>query len=89
MFNKFRNCNCFSVIICLLLFCSSCNFSHSNNKLEGLKTLQQEKAEPLNLIGHWFGEGKKEQFLKELVNEFEFTNQDVNVNMKYPEQIYF
>jgi len=65
----------------------------SNNKttinIEGYKPLQKVNPTQLNFLGHWLGEGKKEQLLKELINEFEFTNQDVKINMKYPEEIYF
>jgi ABC-type sugar transport system, periplasmic component len=69
----------------ILIFLGSCK-----NDIEYLNFKQVEKKIPtaLNIVGHWADEGKKEQMLKELINEFEFTNQDIKINMKYPEQIY-
>lgn len=43
----------------------------------------------VNWIGHWKGEGKRMALVSEVANEFEFLNQDVKVNLKFPEDVYF
>ncbi len=47
----------------------------------------QVKSE-INLIGQWVGEGDKERLLIEFVNEYEFLNQDVKVNLKMRDDVY-
>ncbi len=80
-----------SRFICTLfiIFPGACKSKHSSLELDKFKNIEKVEPVTLNLIGHWYGEGKKELLMKELVNEFEFTNQDVKVNMKFPEEIYF
>ena len=79
-----------NLYIYLSVLCISCTIAQNDREiLDKSKPLQQVQPITVNFLGHWLGEGKKEVFLKELVNEFEFMNQDVNVNMKYPEDVYF
>jgi len=82
---------CLSGILFLViaLIFNSCQNKKTTIQIEGYRTIQKVEPVTLNLIGHWYDEGKKEQLMKELINEFEFINQDVKINMKFPEQIYF
>jgi ABC-type glycerol-3-phosphate transport system substrate-binding protein len=73
----------------IFLSFSMCRNSRTNINIEGYKPLDKVSPSQLNFLGHWLGEGKKEQLLNELINEFEFVNQNVKINMKYPEEIYF
>lgn len=71
----------------LLLFyqCSRAVESSSNDKsLE--KTTQ---TTTINFIGHWLNEGKREAFVRNFAREYEFQNQNVKVNLKFPEEIYY
>jgi len=43
----------------------------------------------INVIGHWLHEGKRETFVRDFVREYSFQNQDVQVNLKFPEEIYY
>ncbi len=89
MNRKFSGVSIRITLICIPLLCFSCNSKQSNEQLQNCKTIQKVTPVELNFLGHWFGEGKKEQFLKEQIREFEFTNQDIEINLKYPEEIYF
>lgn len=53
--------------------------------------LNEETHTPkqLNFIGHWFGEGAKEQLVRDLTREYEFLNQEVLINLKFPEEVYY
>ena len=73
----------------ILFFLNSCYIDTLHRNANNDKPLQKIESVQLNFIGHWLGEGKKEQLIKEIINEFEFTNQDVKINMKFPEEVYF
>jgi ABC-type glycerol-3-phosphate transport system substrate-binding protein len=68
-------------LIFLIIFTGACE----NKRVEkGTSISNIKEPVPLNFIGHWLDEGKKEQMLYELINEFEFLNQDIQINMKFP-----
>jgi hypothetical protein len=73
----------------LLLILTACHSNLTNNDVKGLKDLPKIEPVQVNFLGHWLGEGQKELLLKQFVTEFEFTNQDIKINMKYPENVYF
>ena len=77
------------LIVFLTLIFGSCQDNIQIGKINELKPLAKVIPSQINFIGHWKGEGKKEDLLLEFINEFEFTNQDLKVNMKFPEDIYF
>jgi ABC-type glycerol-3-phosphate transport system substrate-binding protein len=70
----------------VLLLTSSCK---SKINVDGGKALTSENTIKLNWIGHWYGEGNREKLVREIANEFEFTNQNVAVNLKFPHEVYF
>ncbi len=60
-----------------------------NNKISNnTSTSQSKDVVHLKMIGHWLNEGKREKLIREFVNEFEFENQDISVNMQFPEDLY-
>jgi len=48
----------------------------------------QISVKQLNIISHWQGEGKRERIIKDFCREYEFENQQLLINMKYPNDIY-
>lgn len=42
----------------------------------------------LNWLGHWAGEGKKETLIHEIAREFSLLNQDINLALKFPHEVY-
>lgn len=42
----------------------------------------------VNWIGHWLNEGNKVDLVKNIAREYEFLNQEVLVNLKFPEELY-
>jgi ABC-type glycerol-3-phosphate transport system substrate-binding protein len=54
------------------------------------KTLPSMQAtKQLNVVGHWLHEGKRENLIRDLANEYEFLNQDCKVTFVFPENIYW
>ena len=49
----------------------------------------QQTTKHLNIVGHWLHEGKRENLIRDLANEYEFLNQDCKVNFVFPENIYW
>ena len=76
------------IIIFLLCISLSCkNNNSSGTDIKGKPIVIKETVE-LKWIGHWQGEGLKEQMVKDIAREFEFENQDIKVTLKFPEELY-
>lgn len=45
------------------------------------------RSSELNWVGHWLNEGKRQTLVEDIATEFEFLNQEVKVNLYYPESI--
>lgn len=76
---------CMAVTLMLFAACT-------NEMTETLnfKPLQQEKTTAsINFVGHWLNEGQRENFVRNLAREYEFKNQHVKINLKFPEEIYY
>lgn len=73
----------------MLLACSENerNANVTSGSINNSTSVKQVKT--LNVIGHWLNEGRRENFVRELANEYEFLNQDYKVNLVFPEQIYW
>jgi ABC-type glycerol-3-phosphate transport system substrate-binding protein len=71
----------FKFMALLIIFAGACK----NQRVDlGASISKMNGPVNLNFIGHWLDEGKKEQLLHELINEFEFLNQDIKINMQFP-----
>lgn len=76
----------FSCLICIL---NSCKITPDETEIAQYKELSRNtEVVQLNMIGHWWDEGKREDLLRETANEFEFLNQGIKVNYKFPEEVY-
>jgi ABC-type glycerol-3-phosphate transport system substrate-binding protein len=42
----------------------------------------------VNWIGHWLGQDKRETLVREVAREFEFLNPEIEVNLKFPQEIF-
>lgn len=43
----------------------------------------------VNFIGQWLNEGNRENLVRDQAREYEFKHQDVHINLKFPEEVYF
>jgi hypothetical protein len=76
----------FALIVLLILSNCSGNESSFTNS----KTLSDQSSKTtVNFIGHWYGEGLREDLVRNISREYEFENQQVRVNMKFPEEVYY
>ncbi|HPR30707.1 MAG TPA: ABC transporter substrate-binding protein [Prolixibacteraceae bacterium] len=75
----------FFLIILMLSACSG----HENSSLNNRPLPPSPKTTTINFIGHWLNEGKREALVRNFAREYEFQNQHIRVNLKFPEDIYY
>ncbi len=76
-----------AIVLTASIFSFSC--TNINSKKVAGKTIEPGTTRvQINWIGHWLNEGDKENLVREVANEYEFLNQDVKVNLKFPEEVY-
>jgi hypothetical protein len=87
-----NNTNWVSIILLISIsisfFVHSC--SKSDTTLEG-KIIAEQTSKPttVNFIGHWYKEGKREDLVRNFVREYGLKNQNVNINLKFPEEVFY
>lgn len=68
----------------------SCNHKNNGGGVKKESSLNQgDYTKQINFVGHWLGEGMREDFVRNFARSYEFENQDVKVNLVFPEDIYF
>jgi len=61
---------------------------NNNDKKRVTVTKSSKEKKKLKIMGHWFGEGKKELLIREAVREFSLLNQDLDITLEFPNQIF-
>jgi ABC-type glycerol-3-phosphate transport system substrate-binding protein len=72
-----------SLVLSLLLSCSSQELTESKKEI----VVQNQKRTKVKWLAQWFGEGMKETIIHEIVRDFSFLNQDIEVEMVFPHQL--
>jgi hypothetical protein len=74
------------LIIIVLVSCN--NETDFQKQLTNVKKIEEiEYTGKVNWIGHWLGEDRREELVRQVGNEFEFRNQEIQVNLKFPQEI--
>lgn len=77
---------CYFLIITVLISCDK--GTDVQNHLTNVKRIEEIKyTGKVNWIGHWLGEDRREELVRQVGNEFEFRNQEIQVNLKFPQEI--
>ncbi len=78
----------FIFILSILFYC--CNEKDKTvGNIESLNTINETKNNNvIHIMGHWYGEGKKELLVREQVREFSFLNQDLAIDLQFPHHIF-
>ena len=79
---------CLQSVMCSLFLLSGCTASEKSN-IESKPLPKQQEPTTLNFLGHWYGEGKREDLVRNITREYEFENQNIDFNMKFPEEVYY
>ena len=78
-------------ILCvlLILFLIGCadNDEQTVRKRDDFKGTSQQTEKRLNWMGHWLLEYGRETLVQEVAQDFELMNPDINLDLKYPQQI--
>lgn len=72
-----------SVIVLTLSLLSCSEDEVSNYKWKSIDPVKYEFKSSLNWMGHWKGEGQREDLVKEVAREFSFENQKIDVNLQF------
>ncbi|MBW2167257.1 MAG: carbohydrate ABC transporter substrate-binding protein [Deltaproteobacteria bacterium] len=79
------------LILCvlLILFLIGCtdNDEPTVQKRDDFKGTTRQIEKRLNWIGHWLGDHDREALVWEVATNFELRNPDVEINLKFPQQI--
>jgi ABC-type glycerol-3-phosphate transport system substrate-binding protein len=78
---------CVDTFIMLIACCALISCTETTAK-KTYKDSNVVASGQVNWIGHWRDEGKKAKLVREMANEFEFLNQDIKVNLIFPEDLY-
>ena len=70
-----------------LLFGFGCTNLNTNNQSGKIEKVEVKTT--INVIGHWLNEGKREDLVRNFAREYEFEHQNIAVNLKFPEEIFF
>jgi ABC-type glycerol-3-phosphate transport system substrate-binding protein len=73
------------IVLSLLTLCSKTNESLDNN----IFLKKSTKPTTINFIGHWYKEGKREDLVRNFARDYGFKNQNIDVNLKFPEEVYY
>ncbi len=80
---KLLSSYCLYIILFLLSGCQ--------NKNNHVKNFSGESANNAKItikwLGQWYGEGKKEQLIRETAREFTFLHQNINIDLKFTPEI--
>lgn len=83
---KFLHLILFSIFTILLI--TSCSSNMRNESV--FKPLAKiEQTSTINFVGHWLNEGDREEFVRNIARVYEFENQNVKVNLKFPEETFY
>lgn len=75
------------IIIIVMPVFSGC--SKDSDDIEGKVISKSTEPVTINFIGHWLNEGKREDLVRNYVRDYEFRNQQVRINLKFPEEVFY
>ena len=84
---KSKRILCVLLILLLILIGCADNDELTVKKRDDFKGTSKQTEKRLNWIGHWLHEHAREALVREVAQNFELMNPDINVNLKFPIQI--
>ena len=82
MINRF----CILLLALMAFGCSNKNTLEEKSSQANNVSISNNPQKPVRIMGHWYGEGKKELLVQEMVREFSMLNQDLSIEMLFPQQ---
>ncbi|HKK80779.1 MAG TPA: extracellular solute-binding protein [Prolixibacteraceae bacterium] len=76
------------LFILFILIGSACS-NTAEKEINADKINEINYADTINFVGHWLNEGAREDFVRNIARVYEFENQNIKVNLKFPEEIYY
>ncbi|HNW50982.1 MAG TPA: ABC transporter substrate-binding protein [Prolixibacteraceae bacterium] len=80
--------NILFILFSIAILLSGCSkFETDNSNAKAIDVVG--KTTTINFVGHWLGEGDREHFVRNFAREYEFQHQNIQINLKFPEEIYY
>ncbi|MCF8357725.1 MAG: ABC transporter substrate-binding protein [Prolixibacteraceae bacterium] len=76
------------IVSLFLLFAGGCS-KKNTSQLHYKPVEAPANTTTVNFIGHWLNEGIREDLVRNFAREYEFQNQHVRVNLKFPEEVFY
>jgi ABC-type glycerol-3-phosphate transport system substrate-binding protein len=85
-----NSCSLIILVLMILVFFISAGCSKSEDNISN-KLIINQTVQPttVNFIGHWYKEGQRENLVRNFAREYGFKNQNININLKFPEEVYY
>ncbi|MDA3890577.1 MAG: extracellular solute-binding protein [Salinivirgaceae bacterium] len=79
----------FGLLFFVVIFQIFTNCKQSTETKVRLATVSKTEAQKqVRFIGQWLNEGKREKLVRDFVREYEFENQDVDIILEFPEDVF-
>ena len=78
----------FIIVFLMIMLFNGCKDDRTQY-MESKPLSKIEQKTTINFIGHWYKEGKREDLVRNFVREYSLINQEVNINLKFPEEVYY
>jgi hypothetical protein len=72
----------------LFAFVFGCTDSANLSTKQSVEAVSDIKQTQVRFIGQWLNEGKREKLVRDFIQKYEFENQDVDVLLKFPEEVF-
>lgn len=80
---------CISVVLSLLLMQCGTGTNEQNINVKVAHSIKESEVTQVNFIGQWLNEGVREDLVRNVARSYEFEHQDVRINLKFPEEVYY
>jgi ABC-type glycerol-3-phosphate transport system substrate-binding protein len=89
MMNKYIKYTEIKLLIIFFLLVGTACSNTEEKEINAEKLDEINYSDTINFVGHWLNEGAREDFVRNIARVYEFENQNIKVNLKFPEEIYY
>lgn len=80
---------CIGSLFLFSAFCFLRCTTNEENKTQSAIVNSTTPVTQVNFIGQWLNEGIREDLVRNVARCYEFENQNVHINLKFPEEVYY
>ncbi|MDA3894298.1 MAG: ABC transporter substrate-binding protein [Salinivirgaceae bacterium] len=77
------------LMVVTLILIVACEDKQEKIVNEVIPTTTKQPVQQVNFLGQWLNEGKREKLVRDFTRQYEFENQHILMNLKFPEEVYY